>query len=320
MSRRNDYYAALGVSKGASQERIKRAYRKLARKHHPDVNPGDAKSEERFKEISEAYHVLGDEERRAKYDQVGPEVFAQEFDLSDFAQQFGRFFRGGHGRGATGNFGMFEDLLGGLGSPFGSSSGRGGPRMTSPRAGRDISVQVHLSLPEAVNGVERTISFRRAGGGSGVERTRVRIPAGVRDGSKIRLRGKGEPGARGGPRGDLYLEVKVLPHPVFKWVGDDLHASVPVAVYEAALGSEITVPTLDGAATIRLPAGTRSGQRLRLTGKGAPDRGGRGRGDLLVTISIELPDTIDPELAEIFDQIRDRHPYDPRKGRGVKVK
>lgn len=309
MSSRKDYYAVLGVSKGASQDEIKRAYRKLARKHHPDVNPGDAGGEDRFKAVSEAYHVLGDPERRQKYDQVGPENFAQEFDLSDFAQQFGSIFGGGRGtRG--GGLGMFEDLLGAPGGPFGRGGGRGS---APPPAGRDVQVVVALPLVEAVEGVERTISYRRPDGGL-AERTRVRIPAGVREGSRIRLRGKGERSAAGGPPGDLFLEIELLPHPHLSVVGSDLHVTVPVTLYEAALGGPIEVPTLKGSTTINLAAATRNGQRLRIRGKGMPSHKETAVGDLLVTIQMQLPERIDDELAGLFRQLRESYPYNPREG------
>ena len=315
MTRRKDYYAALGVSKDASEADIKRAYRKLARKVHPDVNPGDPKAEERFKEVSEAYHVLGDAERRQQYDQLGAERFAQSFDPSDFGDQFGQFFGGGRGR--TGGFASIEDLLSGLaGSGFGSGFGRGSAagRPQRPAAGRDVRVALTLPLVEALAGGEQEVSYRDVHGTQ--HRTRVRIPGTARDGTKLRLRGKGEPGARGGPAGDLYLELSIAPHPLFRLEGDDLRADIPVTIYEAALGGTVEVPTLDGSARINMPEGTRAGQVFRLRGRGAPRRGG-GNGDLLVRVSLALPPSIDPELAELMRRIRDDHAYDPRSdGKG----
>ncbi len=308
MSARKDYYAILGVSKDASQEEIKKAYRKLARKYHPDVNPGDAAAEERFKEISEAYHVLGDPERRKKYDQMGPEGFAQEFDLSEFAEQFGRFFRGG-GRGAAGfgGFDLFEEIFGGGGPGFATAGG--GRR----RRGRDVTAEVELSLREAVEGCRRVLTLPGPGGRP--RRITARIPAGVSDGTRIRLRGRGEPGPGGGPPGDLYLRVRVRPDPRFRLDGDNLRVLLPVTVYDAALGATLEVPTLDGSARIQLPPGTRNGQVLRIRGKGAPRPGGA-RGDLLVEVSVQMPDEIDKDLAELFRQMRERHPYSPRPIRG----
>lgn len=308
MPSRKDYYALLGVAKDASQEDIKRAYRKLARKLHPDVNPGDATAEERFKEISEAYHVLGDEERRAAYDRMGPEGFAQQFDMSDFAVNFGNLFRGGFGTGGGGRgVDMFEELLrGGLGG--GGFSAEGFGRQAPP--GRDVQVRVRLSLEEALRGGERPISYRLPGGET--RNLRARIPAGVRDGARIRLRGQGA--SAGGASGDLYLQVEVAPHSRFRLQGDDLHVDVPVTVYEAALGATVEVPTLAGSTRVKLAPGTRGGQVLRLRGKGAP--AASGAGDLLARVSIVLPETMDEEVLSMIRGLRDKHPYNPRKSDG----
>ena len=305
---RKDYYAVLGVAKTAAADEIKRAYRKLARKWHPDVNSGDAKAEERFKEISEAYHVLGDPKRRKKYDHVGPEAFARDFDGSAFSEQFGNLFGGGGGGGfSVGGFSI-EDLLGGFG--VGSPS-VGGPhvRRPPPSRGRDIRIRVELGLEDAVNGAERLISYRGESGD--VQRTRVRIPAGVRQGSKVRVRGKGSDGLNGGGRGDLYVVVDIAAHPRFRLVGDDLHTNVPITIYEAALGGRVEVPTLSGTTTISLPAGTSNGQVFRLRGKGAARKAG-GAGDLMAKVAIELPKQLDDPMVEIMQQVRDQHPYDPR--------
>lgn len=305
MAARKDYYAALGVGEDASAEAIKRAYRKLARKWHPDVNPGDAEAEERFKEISEAYHVLGDEKRHKEYDRVGPEAFAQEFDLSDFGDQFGSFFRGGfrpagQGRARSADFGMFEEILGGF----------GGQRRQPPRpaAGRDVRLPLQLSFIDAVRGIDRTVAYRHSGG---TQRTRVRIPAGVKDGTTIKVSGKGEPSASGGPAGNLLLDVSVQPHPYLERAGDNLRADVPVTVYEAILGGKIRVPTLDGTATINLPQGTRGGQVFRLRGKGVASAGGK-VGDLLARVVIHPPEEVDDDLIALMEQFRSDHPYDPR--------
>lgn len=305
MAARKDYYAALGVGKDASAGEIKRAYRKLARKWHPDVNPGDAKAEERFKEISEAYHVLGDEKRHKEYDRVGPEAFAQEFDLSDFGDQFGSFFRGGfraggRGRGRTADFGMFEEILGGLRGPQ-----RQPPR---PAAGRDVRLPLQLSFIDAVRGIDRTVAYRHSGG---TQRTRVRIPAGVKAGTTIKVRGKGEPSSSGGPTGNLLLDVSVQPHPYLERAGNNLRTDVPVTVYEAVLGGKIRVPTLDGTATINLPQGTRGGQVFRLRGKGIASPDGK-VGDLLARVVIHAPEDVDDSLIALMEQFRSDHPYDPR--------
>lgn len=312
MAARKDYYKILGVEEKADADEIKRAYRKLARQHHPDVNPGDAEAEERFKEISEAYHVLSDPERRRKYDQMGPDGFAQEFDMSDFGRNFQDLFRGG-GAGGSGGFadlGFLEDLLsgGGLRGFRVHTAGGPGPRQRRAR-GRDVRVRVQLSLDDVLRGAERTVSYRD---GSGATRTaRARIPAGTGPGATVRVKGKGEPGPGGGPAGDLYLEIDVAPHPRFEIDGADLRVTVPVTVYEAALGGRIGVPTPDGRTRIRLPEGTRSGQVFRVRGKGLPRRKS-GHGDLLARVEIVLPERLDAEVAEMMRRFRDEHPYDPR--------
>ena len=338
MTTEHDYYAILGVSKETSQDEIKKAYRKLARKFHPDVNPGDTAAEERFKRISEAYHVLGDQERRQQYDHKGPEAFAAEFDLSDFFTDFNSGF-GGRGAGASfgvgGLGGLLGDLLAGQ-SPGGAGSrvryGSAGPEPRGSKRGRNITLTVKLSLEEAVSGTEKSLEYRRpiacgtcggggsaggracpACGGSGSQpqrqRTRVRIPKGLSSGKKIRIKGKGEPGF-GGPAGDLIVRIEVRLHEVFQLQGKHLQTEVPVAVYEAALGATVKVPTLDGSTKILLPPGTRNGQVFRLRGKGVED--GTESGDLLATIRIELPDRIDDSVAALMREFRERHPYDPR--------
>ena len=302
---RKDYYTVLGVAKVAAGDEIKRAYRKLARKWHPDVNFGDAKAEERFKEISEAYHVVGDLERRKKYDEVGPEAFARDFDGSAFSDQFGNLFGGG-GFSVSGF--NIEDLLGefGAGSRFGDRPHARQP----PSRGSDIRIRVELGLEDAVKVGERLISYRGENGD--VQRTRLRIPAGVRQGSKVRVRGKGSAGLNGGARGDLYVVVDIAAHPRFRLVGDDLHTNVPITIYEAALGGRVQVPTLSGTTTISLPAGTSNGQVFRLRGKGAARKAG-GAGDLKVKVLIELPKQLGDPMVELMRQVRDQHPYDPRQ-------
>ena len=311
MAGRSDYYAVLGVEKGASPDEIKRAYRKLARKWHPDVNPGDTAAEDRFKEISEAYHVLGDDERRRQYNQVGPDAFAQQVDMSDFAEQFGSFFHGGfnvggQGRGGASDFGMFEEVLGGLGGPGRGGRGfRGAPR---PTPGRDVQVPLQLSFAEAVRGVERTVAYRHSGG---TVRTRVVVPAGVKQGAKIRVRGKGEASPNGGPAGNLLLEVTVQPHPYLRREGNHLRTEVAVTFYEAILGGKIQVPTLEGESTINLPPNTRAGQVFRLRGKGVAPASGPA-GDLLAKVTIQPPTRADEELVALMEKFRAEHAYNPR--------
>jgi molecular chaperone DnaJ len=362
MPERKDYYEALGVPKDISQEDLKRAYRKLARQCHPDVNPGDAEAEERFKAISEAYHVLSDKERREAYDR-GPERFAQEFDLSDFFSHFNQG-SGASGGGGRVHFADLNDLFGGVfsgmgGAGFGTQGGAGfggggfepqggpgqgsqgsrrGPGARGPQAGRDVSVPLSLSFDDALNGIEKSVTFRRpalcdACGGTGTQggvpcgrcsgsgqiqktdRAKVKIPAGVSDGAKVRVPGRGEPGLAGGPAGDLYLQITVEPHAVFRREGSDLYAEVPVTIYEAGLGATIHVPTLAGSARINLPAGTRAGQVIRLAGKGAPSgksAENSSHGDLYVTVRIDMPRELDGEAEELLRKFEKEHPYDPR--------
>lgn len=314
-TQKKDYYGVLGVAKDAAADEIKKAYRKLARKHHPDVNPGDTEAEERFKEIAEAYHVLSDKERRAAYDK-GPEQFAQEFDLSDFFSQFNQGFGGGtHGNvhfgGGAGMGNIFEMFGGG-------ARGSGGAQgWNVARPGRDVELALPLSFDDALSGVERRVSYeiRDAGGNRRTMSSKVRVPAGVDDGKRIRVRGRGEPGQGGGPAGDLYLRVQVKPHRFFERKGRDLYVDLPVAVYEAGLGGTIKVPTLDGTTTIKLPAGTRNGQVIRVSGKGAPpgNTSSTDRGDLYVTVRITLPDSLDEGGKELLQKFADEHPYDPRR-------
>lgn len=275
-----DYYAVLGVPSSASEKEIQQAYRKLARELHPDANPGDTAAEERFKEVSAAYDVIGDTETRAQYDQVrqmgpgGP----------------GRgSFGGGAGPGGfgfdTGDLGDLSDLLGGMfggNSPFG---GRGGaPR---PQRGRDQEAELRLSFDESVVGVTTSVTI--SGGTDGGTRSiKVRIPAGVEDGQRIRLKGKGGPGAQGGPAGDLFVLVLVSAHPIFGRDGLNLTLDLPVTFDEAVLGSDVKVPTYGGEPVkLRLPAGTQPGRTFRVKGHGIHTD--RDQGDLLVTVEVAIP-------------------------------
>ena len=369
-----DFYKTLGVPKDATADDIKKAYRKLARKFHPDANKGDEAAEEKFKEISEAYDVLSDSKRRTEYDEA----------RSLFGSGGGRFRAPGSTGGGTGGVpfdigdmfgaaggGGLGDVLGGL---FGN---RGGPRATGARRGADIESQVTLSFSDAVSGV--TLPLRMAseqacptchgtGGRNGAlphqcpvclgtgqtsrnqggfafaepcrecrgrgmvvddpcpdcsgsgramgQRTlTVRIPAGVRDGQRIRLKGKGSPGERGGPPGDLFVVVHVTPHRVFGRTADNLTLAVPLTFAEAALGAEVKVPTLDGPpVTLRLPSGTTNGRTFRVRGKGATRKDGT-RGDLLVTVQVAVPTKLNADAKAAVEAFRDATAgEDPRAG------
>lgn len=373
-----DYYATLGVAQGASQKEITSAYRKLARELHPDANPGDASAEDRFKEVSAAYEVVGDPDKRAEYDEARR--------MGPMAGAFGPGGPGGGGGGFGPGFGgpggiRFEggdisDLIGNL-----FSRGRAGPQgqpSTGPRRGSDIESDLHLSFEESVSGATTTVnitsdvrcpdchgsgaaagtaprvcpdcggkgavdedqgffSFSRPCGTCGgrgrviddpcatcrgvgaVRRPRqvkVRIPQGVRDGQRIRVKGKGGAGANGGPDGDLYVKVHVSSHPLFGRKGDHLTVTVPITFPEAALGADVAVPTIDGdAVTIRVPAGTRSGRTFRVRGRGVERS--KGRGDLLVTVEIAVPQTMSEREREALSAYAALVEESPRSHLGV---
>jgi molecular chaperone DnaJ len=358
-----DYYAILGVPRNATEKEIKQAYRRLARKYHPDVNPGNKEAEEKFKEISEAYEVLSDKEKREKYDRYG-ELWKQA------AQQGQSGWPGGFDTAQPGgvsfDFGSLNDLFETL---FGSRQ-KETDFWSRPTRGADIEHEIEISLEEAFNGATKTIiltapdqcpscggtgnqpgagfrtcpSCRGTGrssglggflgqqcercegrgvigqpctacGGSGQtirqKRIEVKIPAGVDTGSRIRLAGQGAPGRNGQRAGDLYLTVKVKPHPMFQREGDDLHIEVPITFPEAALGAEITVPTLSGRVKMKVPPGTQSGQVFRLAGMGMPRRNGTGRGDLFVKTRVVVPRNLtarEQELVKELAQLRRESP------------
>jgi molecular chaperone DnaJ len=289
-----DFYRVLGVAKDASKDDIKRAYRKLAQKHHPDANKDDAGAEARFKEVSEAYAILSNTEKRAQYDQMRSFVEAGGERIYGFGPNQGGGVRVNVGDigdlfGEQGAGTVFEDLLGGFG-------------FRSPRAaGRDLESEVSLSFEEALDGAMITLP----------QGTKVRIPAGVGDGARIRVAGKGEASAGGGPAGDLFVRVKVREHPLFRRAANgDLTITVPVTFAEAALGAKVEVPTLDDPVTVKVPAGSRNGRTLRVRGRGAARPRG-GRGDLLAKIEVEVPQKLsrkEKQLLEEFGRMRSSSP------------
>ena len=366
-----DYYAVLGVAKNASQAEIKKAYRKLAQQHHPDANAGDPRAEERFKEISAAYDVIGDEDKRTAYDR------AREMGAAGFG---GGFPNGGPGGGFVGYPGgvrvdaadvNLEDLLGGM-------FGGGSRRRARPSRGADLETEVTLSFDDAMAGVTVPVTLtgpapcttchgsgaapgtqpvtcptcrgsgqvavnqglfsmaqtcprcRGAGrlietpcptcGGTGETRRKrtiqVKVPAGVKDGARIKLAGKGESGAAGGRPGDLFVRVHVRAHELFGRKGNDLTVEVPVSFPEAALGAHVQVPTLHGPVTLKVPAGTPSGKTFRVRGKGAPKRGG-GHGDLLATVVVDVPRKLSKEQKKLVEQLGEATETSPRAGLGV---
>lgn len=290
-----DLYATLGVDRKAGEDEIRKAYRRLARRYHPDVNPNDQTAEERFKEISFAYDVLSDPEKRARYDEFGVQGLQPGFDPEQ-ARAYKRWSEGARRSPSHEAFGAEEvdldELLGRLGGLGGLGGARRGWRSV-PRQGRDVHAEVAVDFLDAVLG--REVRLEVPGRGT----LRVRIPAGAAEGARVRLAGQGEPGAEGAPPGDLYLTLRVRPHPFFRREGDDLALDLPVALPELVLGASIEVPTPDGVATVKVPPHARPGQRLRLRGKGAGRRGGAERGDLYLHLVVDLPEGRGAELEEI---------------------
>lgn len=296
-----DYYEILGVNKSASDEEIKRAYRKLAMKYHPDKNPNKKDAEERFKEINEAYAVLSDKEKRKQYETFGKEGFHQRFTQEDIFRGFdfdeilsGLF--GGRGRresryGGRGGF-DFGDLFTGQGT-YQDMSRR-------PQKGEDILFELSISLEEAVLGGEKRISYRKNGK---VEEVSVRIPKGIETGKKLRLSGKGMEGRKGGPSGDLYLQISVREHPIFLREGDDLIMEKEVNFSEAALGTIIEVPTLEGTKKVKIPPGTQSHTKMRLKGLGIPHFQKEGRGDEYVKVIVRVPKRVNDKSKKLIEEL-----------------
>ncbi len=375
-----DYYSTLGVPKNSSAADIKKAYRKLAQKHHPDANAGDKDAEERFKEISAAYDVLGDEEKRKQYDEV------REMAAAGYTGGMpgGGAGAGGRVRYENVDFGGadFADIgdLGDLFSMFRGGGGRSGARSRrGPARGADLETEVRISFEDAMQGT--TVPVRIKGpatcatcGGSGAEpgtspvtcpqcggsgtisvnqgpfsmsqscprcggrgtiiehpchtchgsgtvtktrRFSVKIPAGVKDGARIRVAGRGEPGPPGAPPGDLYVVVRVAPHKLFGRKGSDLTLDLPVTYSEAALGANVPVPTLNGPVTLKVPSGTKPGRTFRIRGKGAPKKGGHG--DMLVTVNVDVPSKLSREEKDLLKQLKDAERESPRKRLGVEA-
>jgi curved DNA-binding protein len=306
-----DLYAALGVARDAGEDEIRKAYRRLARQYHPDVNPNDPKAEERFKEISFAYDVLSDPEKRSRYDEFGVQGVQPGFDPEQ-ARAYKRWSEGARRSPSHEEFAEeidLDELLGRFGGLGGLGGARRGEWRRVPRRGRDVHAEAAVDLLDAALG--REVRLDVPGRGT----LRVRIPAGAEEGTRVRLAGQGEPGAEGAPPGDLYLTLHVRPHPFFRREGDDLALDLPVTVPELALGASIEVPTPDGVATVKVPPHARPGQRLRLRGKGAGRRGSAERGDLYLRLVVDLPEGRDEELEEIAKRMEPLYAgRDPRAG------
>jgi curved DNA-binding protein len=300
MSKR-DFYEVLGLSRSASQDEIRKAYKKLARKFHPDVKPADPDAEKKFSEITEAYDVLSDEEKRKNYDQFGHAARGAA----------GNPFQG-YGGGAGGASFDLDDILGGMfggGSPFGGGGRRGQSRA---QKGQDAKAEITVPFSVAVEGGEHSVTLQN---GSKSERLTVKIPAGIEEGKSIRLAGQGNPGIGGGPTGDLIVTVHIAPHPWFRRDGQNLQVDVPVSPSEAALGAKIEVPTLsEGTVVLTVPAGTSSGAKLRLRGKGVRNHKTGERGDQFVLLKISVPKTLSDEAKSLYEKLAELNPGDPREG------
>lgn len=309
-----DYYQTLGVSRTASQDEIKSAFRKLARKFHPDTAEDKKTAEEKFKEVNEAYEVLGDPEKRRKYDEFGANWEHGSPPPQGGWQQAGGGFSGGAqgfdfgGEGVDFEFGgtgfsdFFEQMFGARRAA--GFSGRGGGFANAPQRGSDIEADIMVSIEEAFHGSTRQISFRRSDSRQ-VQTYTVKIPKGVREGQRIRLTGQGGSGAAGGGAGDLYLRVKLQKHPDYEVEGEDLSREVSVPAWKCVLGGTIQLSTLDGAAKLRVPPLTQDGQKFRLAGHGLPKPGG-GRGDLYAVVSVALPTRLTAEEKQAWEKLAEK--------------
>ena len=309
-----DYYQILGVSKSASPEEIKKVYRKLALKYHPDRNKGDKSSEAKFKDISEAYAVLSDPEKKKKYDMFGAEGFHSRFSQEDIFRGFdiGSIFRefglGGAGRGEN----LFSQIFGGMGgagqnqyrsggSPFGSSS-RGFQSHTREMKGQNLVYELPLTLEELSTTTNKVISYQVGGR---EQKGSVKVPAGIATGQKLRLQGKGHPSSYGGPPGDLYIQIKVLDHPVFRRENDDLYMKQEIKFSEAALGTEIEISTIDQKMLkLKVPPGTQNNAKFRLKGYGLPHMKGNGRGDAIAEISVAVPKKLNKKQRTLLKTLK----------------
>ncbi len=327
-----DYYQVLGLPRSASADDIKKAYRRLARQYHPDLHTGGKKAEmeKKFKELNEAHEVLSDPDKRKKYDQYGAEWEQAEAYERARQQAGARGFSGGD----TGAFGAenFSDIFENL---FGGRS-RGGATRGFAVQGEDLETEAELTLREVMTGVTKRVTLREPvscptcqgsgrlkgrtcpsclGSGSVLESKtiEVRIPAGVQDGTRVRVAGKGQPGMNGGRRGDLYLHVTILPDPIFRQQGSDLHVTLPVWPWEAALGAEVMAPTLGEPVRVKIPPGSKADGKLRLKGKGLPTAAG-GHADLFLHLQIVMPSSLSDDERKLYEQLKRLRHEDPRAG------
>jgi curved DNA-binding protein len=326
---KRDYYEVLGIKRDASEAEIKSAYRKLAKRYHPDRNKGDKSAEARFKEVQEAYDVLNDRTKRRQYDQFGqvgegiPE--GVQWQSAGPGGTYGRVWTGGGGPGGGIEFdlGDLEEMFGGgggLGGIFerfrhGQGAGRRARRTAAaPERGDDIEHEVSLDFWQAIKGTTLDIHLSRPGswGRTEAEKITVRIPEGVQPGQRVRIRGKGQPSPGAGPSGDLYIVCRVLPHPYFKRLGNDIYVDVPISITEACLGAKVEIPTIDGITTVTIPPGTASGKKLRLKGRGVMDPRTRQRGDQYGVVRIVPPPTLSEREEALLEELQAVSTFDPR--------
>lgn len=307
---KRDPYSVLGVNRSASDEEIKSAYRKLARRHHPDVNNNSRTSESKFKEVSEAYEILADKEKRRKYDMFGHEGLsanAQGFNEASYgASGFKKGSFGGfnfNNFSGSGDFGVFEDVF----SDFFRSQNSRRSKKFGPARGTDLEYELTIDFYQSYQGVSAIVTIMD-------RKINVHIPAGVDSGSRVRVPGQGAPGLRGGPPGDLYLTLLVTPHPFFKREGDDIQTTLPITLTEAILGAKIEVPGPDGRLLLKVPEGTQSGTSFRFRGKGFPSVKSDARGDFYVTAQVMIPANIDHVSKELLAEFAKRNPVNPRQG------
>ncbi len=327
-----DFYKTLGVERTADEKEIKRAYRKLARQHHPDINPNDKGAEARFKEINEAFQVLSDKEKRSLYDQVGDDYDKVPAGMS--AEDFARYSRGGSGfggnsggssgypsganlddlfeqvrrQGGSGGFNVegadvFENLFGGRGGNNRGGFGFGGNRARAPQKGGDVEQPIEISLGESIKGTQRSLRLTiQSEAGDEQRNVTVKIPAGVREGARVRVANQGASGTNGGAKGDLFLKIHIAPHPFWKREGDDLTCEVPVNFGEAVLGATIAVPTTENEVNLKIPAGTQSGQTFRLSDRGVKQKDGKS-GDIFVKIKVAVPKNLSERERELVEEL-----------------
>lgn len=299
----DELYGVLGVAKSATSDEIRKAYRALAKKYHPDLNPGDSEAEETFKKIQTAYGILSDEEKRRRYD-------AGEIDAQGNESQRGYYREyasadGSNPYHSSAGFDDFSDMFSDL-FRAGGPAGQGGNRANIRMRGGDVRYSMEISLLEAVNGAKKRVTMPD---GKSLD---ITVPPGQRDGQMLRLRGQGMPGLGGGDAGDAYVEVRVAPHKIFHRRGNNIHLDLPIALNEALLGAKVRVPTAGGAVTMTIPVGSNSGDTLRLKGKGVAAGKGRAAGDQIVTLRVVLPENPDEELTSFVEGWAKDHLYDPR--------